>query len=268
MYNNILEYFPNGGYEIYIEPFGGSYTVGLHMDYIPPIEIYNDMDNNIFSLFYVLQDKKLFEKFKEKCDMSIYSEMFRKIYKENLKRPFTMDDDDIVNRAFEYFYVNRTSHNGIGGFSSTITIRRNMSKSISDMLSTIDRLPELHKRLSKVIISHTDGLELMKKYSDCDNVFLYCDPPYHQSTRTETRYSVDMNDELQESFIDTCIGVKSKLLISGYNCEAYKRLEENGFKRIDFVRHTVSGTKQKKDVVESLWLNYDINKNYSTETLW
>lgn len=258
MYNNILKYFPSPIYDTYIEPFSGSYSIGLHMQYVPPIEIYNDMNKNIYSLFYVLQNNKMFEKFKEKCDLSIYSEDFRRLYKENLKRPFTDDKDDIVQRAFEYFYVNRTSHNGIGGFSINSCIRRNMSKSVSDMLKTIDNLYELHMRLSKTIVSSTDGISLIDKYGQKENVFMYCDPPYHQSTRTSTRYDVDMDNDMQEKFIDSCINAKCKLLISGYNCDAYKRLEDNGFKRIDFVVHTIGGDMKPKDKTESLWMNYNM----------
>lgn len=175
-------------------------------------------------------------------------------------------------RAFQYFYINRTSHNGVGGFSMNCIVRKNMSKSVSDMLSTIEMLPELHNRISKIIVSSTDGIKLIEKYKNDDDVFMYCDPPYHHSTRGGTRYNVDMNDDLQEKFIDACIGSKSKLLISGYNCEAYKRLEENGFRRIDFVVHTIGGDMKKKDKTESLWMNYEIeNENIDSdesEGLW
>lgn len=269
MYNQIIKYFPKPDYSIYIEPFSGSYSVGLHMPYIPPVEIYNDMNKNIYSLFYVLQDSELFGEFKNKCDLSIYSEDFRNEYKESIKRPFTNDKKDILQRAFEYFYINKTSHNGIGGFSMNLVVRRGMSKSVSDMLSSVDRLYDIHNRLSKVIVTSHDGIELMNKYKYNENVFMYCDPPYHQSTRTSTRYEVDMNDEMQEKFIDACIGSKCKLLISGYNCDTYKRLEDNGFKRIDFVVHTIGGDMKKKDKVESLWLNYNIyNKDDMYEQLW
>lgn len=257
MYNQILEYFPNPDYQIYIEPFSGSYSIGLHMPYVPPVEIYNDMNKNIYSLFYVLQNDKLFGEFKNMCDLCIYSEDFRKLYKDNLKRPFTPDENDMVKRAFEYFYVNRTSHNGIGGFSLNCSVRRNMSKSVSDMLSTIDMLPKLHNRLSRVIVSSTDGTKLIEKYNT-EDVFLYCDPPYHHSTRGTARYDIDMDNECQERFIDACINSKSKILISGYACDAYKRLEDNGFTRVDFVVHTVSNDMQKKDKTESLWMNYDV----------
>lgn len=226
---------------------------------IPPIEIYNDLDNNVYSLFRTLVDKEMFAEFQKLSDLIIYSEKLRKAFKQDLKEiPFNEDDKlSIVHRAFKFFYVNRTSRNGIGGFSINTCIRRNMSKSCSDMLSTIEGLPKLHDRLSKVIVTNQDGIKLINKYSQREDTFIYADPPYHQSTRTETRYNVDMNDDEQERFIDECVNAKCKILISGYDCEAYKRLEENGFIKIKFVIHTMSGDhKTKKDKVECLWFNY------------
>lgn len=260
MASKILKYFPKeGSYNTYIEPFGGSFGVALHNPNIPPIEIYNDLDNNVYSLFRTLVDKEMFVEFQKLSDLIIYSEKVRKVFKQDLKEiPFNEDDKlSIVHRAFKFFYVNRTSRNGIGGFSINTCVRRSMSKSCSDLLSTIEGLPKLHDRLSKVIVTNQDGIKLISKYSQREDTFIYADPPYHQSTRTETRYNIDMNDDEQERFIDECVNAKCKILISGYDCNPYKRLEENGFIKIKFVVHTMSGNrKTKKDKVEYLWLNY------------
>ena len=130
-----------------------------------------------------------------------------------------------------------------------------MSKSTSDYLSAIKGLPELHERLSRVIIYDRDALDLLDKYNQ-PNCFLYCDPPYVWSTRGETRYNIDQDDEFHEKFIDKCIASKSKILISGYDNELYTRLEDNGFTKVLFDVNTVSGTGKKKTKIEALWKNY------------
>ena len=67
------------------------------------------------------------------------------------------------------------------------------------------------------MVLHRDGIKLMEKYSS-PNVFIYADPPYVLSTRSSAeRYVVDMTDEQQEQFVETCINSKAKLLISGYD---------------------------------------------------
>lgn len=255
MFKEILEYFPEkGSYDTYIEPFGGSFGIGFHIpeDEIAPIEIYNDLYDNVYSLFKVLSNESLFNEFKKLCDCTYYSEAMRADFKDKLKDKCLTD----LERAFYFFYVNRTSHNGIGGFSMNRVIRRNMAKSVSDYLSTVDRLPEIHQRLSKVMVLHRDGMKLMDEYSS-PNVFIYADPPYVLSTRSSAeRYVVDMTDEDQERFIDTCINSKAKLLISGYDSDLYKRLTDNGFEKIQFTVNTISGNRKPKTKVETLWKNY------------
>jgi DNA adenine methylase len=130
-----------------------------------------------------------------------------------------------------------------------------MSKAVSDFLSAIDRLPELHDRLSKVIITNTDGIKLIEKY-DNPNTLIYCDPPYHWSTRTSARYEVDMDNISQEKFIDSVIKSKSKILISGYDCELYDKLVNNGFTKHQFDVKTIDGNFERKTKVETVWKNY------------
>jgi DNA adenine methylase len=251
MYNNIIEHFPpKEDYDIYIEPFGGSYSVGLKKD-PSKVEIYNDLEQNVFSLYKVLSDKELFSQFKEKCDLALYVDDIRNEYKEKLKEELSP-----LDRAFYFFYVNRTSHNGIGGFSMNASVRRGMSKAVSDFLSCIDRLPELHNRLSRVIVSNTDGASIIEKYINEPKALIYCDPPYEQSTRTGARYKVDMDRESHEKFLDTVIRSKSKILISGYQCELYNKLTDNGFNMNQFEVNTIDSKFKPKTKVETLWKNY------------
>lgn len=252
MVSHITDCFPEKGtYDMYIEPFAGSYSIGLKNCADVPVEIYNDLNKNVYSLYKVLQDGEMYRKFKERCDLTVYSEDFRDEYKESLRK----DELDTVERAFKFFYVNRTSHNGIGGFSINTIIRRKMSKSVSDMLSAIDKMGELHQRLSKVIVTNKDAFEVMEKYNT-ENVFFYCDPPYFWSTRTSARYETDMDEEKHYQFIDLCLGMKAKMLISGYDCKPYDKLVENGWEKVQFEVNTVGGDKKPKTKVETLWKNY------------
>ena len=251
MFNNIIELFPSKDqFDTYVEPYGGSFSIGLKKD-PTEVEIYNDLEQNVYSLYKVLSDKNLYPIFKEKCDLAVYCDDFRREYKDKLKEA----DIDIVDRAFYFFYVNRTSHNGNGGFSLNSSIRRGMSKAVSDFLSCIDRLPELHERLSRLIVSNVDGVSLIRKYNK-ENSFLYCDPPYEQSTRSGARYKVDMDRKQHEDFLSAVIESKAKILISGYDCDLYKDLTNNGFEIISFQVNTVDTKFNPKTKTEYLWLNY------------
>ena len=251
-YNKIIEHFPETEYDTYIEPYGGTYIVGL-MSNPAKVQIYNDLEQNVYSLYKVLSDKEMFNQFKEKCDLVFYSEDIRKECKENLKN----DELSLVDRAFNFFYANRTSHNGIGGFSMNSSIRRKMSKAVSDYLSCVDRLPELHQRLSKVMITNMDGVKLIEKYKNEPSCLIYADPPYEQSTRTNARYKEDMDRDGHIKFLDSVIDSKAKILISGYDCELYNRLTDNGFIKVHFDVKTVDGNHKPKTKTETLWKNYE-----------
>lgn len=253
MFNKIIEYFPKKKeYNTYIEPFGGSYSIGLKKDPVA-IEIYNDMDKNVYSLYKVLSDPIMFKEFKRNCDLVLYAEDIRSEHIKKLKD----ETISMVDRAFSFFYVNRTSHNGVGGFSKNTYVRRSMSKSVSDFLSAIDRLPELHDRLSKIIVTNTDGMGLIRKFNR-ENVFMYCDPPYEQSTRTSTRYKVDMDRSEHLDFLDAVMVSDAKILISGYDCELYDVLGENGFKKASFEVKTITGNFKPKTKTEYLFYNYEL----------
>lgn len=252
--NKLKEYFPKD-FDTYVEPFGGSFSVGLTVDC--PNMVYNDLDLNVFALYRVLNDSHLFSIFKQRCDLAVYSENFRQLYKQRLK---DHDYENIVDKAFYFFYVNRTSHNGHGGFSINTSIRRNMSKSVSDFLSSIDRLPELHEKLSKVIISNTDGIKLINKF-DRNNCFIYLDPPYHRSTRGSAKYDVDMDDNQQEDLIKTVLGVRqAKCLLSGYDCDLYSNLEKSGWNKESFEVKTTDSKMNSKTKIETVWFNYNREK--------
>lgn len=251
MFNSIIHYFPDRTkYNTYIEPFGGSFSIGLMKEPVE-IEMYNDLEQNVYSLYKVLSDPEMFKQFKEKCDLVLYSEDIRAEFIRNLKS----DNLSMVDRAFNFFYVNRTSHNGVGGFSKNTYVRRGMSKSISDFLSAIDRLPELHDRLSRVIVTNMDGIEMIYKYNT-SNVFLYCDPPYEQSTRTSTRYKVDMDREKHVEFLRACVESNARILISGYDCELYNILETVEWTKVSFDVKTIDGNFKPKTKTEYLYYNY------------
>ena len=239
----ILEQFPKE-YSVNVERFGGGASVLFEKEKTP-LEIYNDLGENVYSLFKVISDKDMFQRLKEKMDLTFYSEELREEYKKDLKTELSLED-----RAYKFLYVNRTSFNGVGGFSVTLLVRRNMSKSTSDYLSMIDNLPEVHNRLSSVIIEHKDISDLLDKY-DQEDVFMYLDPPYVHSTRKSgTRYEKELSDEDHQRLCERLLTYKGKVLLSGYDNEIYKILDSK-FNKLSF-----ESPNSNSNSVETLWRNY------------
>lgn len=247
----LKSYFPNS-FDVYVEGFGGGASL-LFSKERKGIEVYNDLAENVYSLFKVLSDKELFLQLKEKMDLTFYSEQLRKEFKEDLK-----GDLSLLDRAYKFLYVNRTSFNGVGGFSISNCIRRNICKSTSDYLSMIDNLPQIHDRLSSVVIEHKDIFDLLDKY-DFENVFLYLDPPYVKETRLSNQeYDCEMTDEQHEKMLQKTITMKSKIMVSGYESELYEKYlnKNNGWCKIIF-----ESPNAKSNAKEVLWMNYEKEEN-------
>lgn len=250
MINELLSYFPDSSaYDSFVDVYGGSGVVLLNKPRVP-IEIYNDINKNVYTLFKVLRDPVLFAGFQRLCELALYDESTSDEYRLSLR-----DELDDVERAFRFWYVNRTRHNGVGGFSINTTVRRETSKSVSDFLSSVAELPGLHARLSTVVVTNRDSLDFISEW-DRKRTLLYLDPPYVHSTRTEARYESDVDDEHHNRLVEMLNAIKNAYtVLSGYDNELYNQLK--GYTRHDFVVNTVSGNGDPKQKTESLWINYD-----------
>jgi DNA adenine methylase len=241
----LLEIIPK--HNLYIEPFFG----GGNMFFSKPpskMEIINDLSDNIFSLYKVIADENKYKQLQHRLELTPYHAKFRDDYKQKLNEKLTIED-----RAFYYLYVNRTSFNGVGGFSCTKLVRNNMIRSVSDYLSLIPHLEEIHNRLRNAVVENKDALELIQKYDDND-VFFYLDPPYIQSTRrSNQKYMIEMSDEDHERMINLILKSKAKIMLSGYDNEIYNNLVENGWNRLE-----LESPNSCSDATEYVWINYDI----------
>ena len=246
----LLSHFPSKfDYKVYVEGFGGGASL-LFAKEPDRIEVYNDLDKNVYSLFKVLSDPDKFSRFKEKLDLTPYSRDLWEEYKKDLRGDLDMED-----RAYKFFYVNRTSFNGIGSFAVTqSTSRRNMMKNVSDYLSTVDRLEDYHQRVSRVCIENRDIFDLLDKY-DSPSSFVYLDPPYVQETRkSNQKYLQEFTDDQHKKLVDYCRNMKGKVLISGYDHPIYEGLK--GFQKIQFPSPNANWKTSKSNAIETLWKNY------------
>ena len=179
-------------------------------------------------------------------DLSPYSRRLHDEFSRDLER----GGMDIEDTAYKFLYVNRSSFNGVGGFSSTVRyVRRGMCKSASDWLSMIDGLDSVHERISSVVVENLDIFDLIDKY-DSDDAFFYLDPPYPLSTRKSSqRYEVEMDDATHMRLVERLSDMSGKVLLTVYSNRIYDALGDRGFIREDIVR-------PNSQDVETIYRNY------------
>jgi DNA adenine methylase len=251
MLSHIIELFPPN-VTTYLEAYGGAGSVLLAKPR-HSVEIYNDLEQNVYSLMKVLSTAELFEQFRLRAELALYDETTGYEFTKTLR----YEELDTVDRAFMFWYINRTRVNGVGGFSINTVVRRNMSKSVSDMLSSVDRLEALHNRLSSVIVCNKDALELIPQF-DRPDTLMYLDPPYALHTRGSARYTQDATDEHHMLLVERLLAVNdAKILLSGYDTPFYAPLVIAGWQQRSWTVNTVDGNRQPKQKTECVWMNYE-----------
>jgi len=244
-------------HDVYVEPFFGAGWVFFSKPKVW-IEVINDIDDRVYALFKVLSDEELFQRFVERvwfvgASEKLYYEMLERLKGGNL---------DLVDRAVAFFHVNRFCLSGNLSEQFLVWKAYNKANAYEEVKS---RLLAMHSRLRGVSVLNRDWKEVVEKY-DGERTLFYLDPPYVLSTRpnSEGIYAYEMSDEEHEELVDICLRLKGKVMLSGYQNEIYRRLEESGWVRFDkevSLRSRVVGKEQEKGKrVESVWLNYKVRR--------
>lgn len=250
----------------FIDLFAGSACILLAKPRTP-IEVINDLDSGVVNFYRVLRDSEKFPELQRLVSLTPYSrEEF------NHCKKFWEDYADDVQRAWAWFVSARQARNGLYGGSwsrETADHRRGIAMNVSRWLSGIDALPEVHKRLQGVQIENQDFRKILNKF-DSAQTWFYADPPYVQSTRSDTRYHEDMNDSDHLDLGGLLLDLKGMCLLSGYETSIYEPLEISGWKREEFktvcytspIPRSEPGeeSNQRPPRKECLWLSPNLQK--------
>lgn len=214
----------------YVEPFGGGASILFAKEPVE-LEVYNDLDEGLVSLFRVLRDPKQFAEFRRLADLTLYARA-----EWNECRATWRNETDPIRRAYKWFVVARMSFGGCFAHSwgSVVTTsRRGMAGTCSNWQSTLDALPAIHDRLRRVQIECADWRVILEMYDTPDTLF-YCDPPYVTSTRKSGGYLHEMTDADHRELVGRLLRLEGKAVLSGYPSPIYDPLTEAGWIRHDF----------------------------------
>lgn len=266
MLARLLPLIPAGG-RPYCEPFAGGASV-LFARQPAPVEVLNDLDRRLVTLFRVLQDPVQYREFEHRVRWTLYAreEIARAL--EILRR----GEDDPVTLAWAMFVAQNQGMSGMihgpGSWSRTFVSVSGMADTTNKWLMRQRLITAWHERLMRVQIDCRDALEGLA-YWDHDEAVFYVDPPYVPDTRADKRvYRHEMSNADHARLIDVLLGLRGAVVLSGYPHAIYTRLDDAGWRRHVFetacyaaVRHRQSGLQgvgtalEKASRLEVVWQN-------------
>ena len=242
----IISFFPS--HQAYLEPFGGLASVLLQKKE-SQLEIYNDIDQQVFNFFQVLRDPCLLERLLQQMEFTPY-------HRIELQCAMTSPSDDPVERARQ-FLIKSTM-----GFSSDSATRKSTTgfRSHADAVKTyhrgFDHLRDISTRLRSVLFECKPAIDLISLYDNADTL-VYADPPFLLSSRNNAwgGYRHEMTDSDHESLWHVLGKYKGMVVLSGYPSELYDDMSNQyGFKSFscNVIAQSNKGNISRREMV---WLN-------------
>jgi DNA adenine methylase len=173
IFKELSAYFPK--HDVYIEPFLGGGSVFLLKD-LAKYNILNDINDEVFDYFTIIKSKK-YELLKEIDELIVHESLF-KYYKNKERTRF--------ENAMYFILKNTLTYLGAG---DTLKITNWDIQSIKEKIK--EEISIFYEKLQNAIILNKDFREFLKNITirnknDYKRIFIYCDPPYLESTNKYT----------------------------------------------------------------------------------
>lgn len=224
-------------------------------------EVVNDINGELTNFWRVLANEKQFAEFSRQVDATPFS--------QSDFRGAEQYDDELteiwpVESAVNFFIRYRQSRQGLGKNFATLSrnrTRRGMNEQVSSWLTAIEGLPELHKRLQRVVILNDDATKVIKS-QDGDKVLFYSDPPYMHETRSgkgaNSDYEFEMTPQDHAKLLLALTDIKGKFILSGYHSKLYdNHANVHNWRLVEIeIDNKASSAKTKDKKTECLWMNF------------
>ncbi len=164
----------------YVEPYAGGAGAALGLLVSGQVEeiAINDLDSAVYAFWRAVVDEPdEFSQLVRTVDLTVEEwEKQREVYD-------TAPRDNLLQLGFATFYLNRTNRSGvlnggpIGGKDQTGNYKIDARFNRDTLLERI-RLIGLYA--SRITVTNHDGRDVIKRYADDANAFIYADPPYFE----------------------------------------------------------------------------------------
>lgn len=241
---------------VYCEPFGGGGSVLLKKSRVGT-ECYNDLSQEVVTVFRVMQDKNKAAELQRKIKYTPFS-------RDEFDLAYEHTDDEIelarrvMIRSWFGFGTSGMRASSKNGFRS---FERGHGRSPAAAWSDYEAiLPAYCERLQGVYIENRPALDVMRKF-DSDDTLFYVDPPYVHETRSGIAsggkyYEHEMTNADHEELLQYLLGVQGRVMISGYDCDIYNDLLKGWSKNSKTTQ--AAGHRGAVSRTEVLWLSPDI----------
>lgn len=267
--------------DIYIEPFGGSFGLGIQSDYDPSdvYMIHNDLDNIIHAIFkavtydsektldavYTLLDK--YEYSQETVDYFRLVFDYEEVTGENLFK------DDLALGAAAWILKTITYNGNCKNF-----VDSKCADPKSRVISEFEKREETACMLKGVMAFKEDAITLLECVRDTNkghgqDILIYVDAPYSHSGKRKTKgnlYKVDIDnddkkiEQLAEILEEINKCTDCKIMVSEYDNPIYNTIltEERGWEKVkvcDRYKYVCVPDRYgcKPMETEYIWRNYN-----------
>jgi len=237
----------------YVEPFAGGMSVLFARNPEGTSEVVNDLNGRLTNFWRVLQDPKLFARFRRRVEAIPLSRTEWEAAHDHVSQ------GDAVAGAAAFFVDCRQSRSGLMERFTSITrgrTRLGMNGNVSEWLSAVDGLPEVHLRLRRVLVECLPAVDLIEREDGPETLF-YCDPPYvHETRTTTTSYEHEMTTEDHERLLASLRSCKGRVMLSGYPSDLYDSALRDWTRYVFEVPNHSAGGRKKAQKTEVLWCNF------------
>lgn len=247
----IVEHIPP--HDFYVEPFFGSGAV-LFAKPRSAAEIVNDVDGNVVNFFRVCRNMP--EELARALYLSPCSRAeYEAVEEDGAGKELHMTGDSLEDaRRFAIRCIQGTGNRlgqRVGWKKDVNNVASNTARSWSYLP---DKIAPVAERLRGVAIENMDAFELIKRHNT-KRTFLYCDPPYLESTRGGNIYRHDMPDRRShEKLLKLLLNHKGTVILSGYENDLYNETLVAARWNKDSKETYVQGGAHR---TETIWFNFD-----------
>lgn len=217
----IIGHFPE--HQVYVEPFGGAASVLMRKRRVYA-EIYNDLDDEVVSLFRVMRSPSLAEQLRRHLELTPFA-------RQEFRQAYEVTDDlversrRLVIRSFMGFGSNAhaSTHKGHRSTGFRASSMRSGSTPATDWLNYPAAIAAMTERLAGVVIECRDARDVMLRH-DGPATLHFVDPPYLPETRARgNRYDLawrmyrhELSRDDHASLLAFLRGLRGMVVLCGY----------------------------------------------------